>query len=194
MSEDPTDEPTDEPQWVPFKVPKEGDPAPTGKNGKKLWVPKFWPCPFCGSEDIRMLPQENGFSVDCQHCRAWMREITKFPQQMAAAWNRRPKTDKFLLTFEFDNPKIRENFAKWLADNGEQVYWEWMEAVEKQDPDPMITAVDFNYHGPPDPPPVEGAPKKRRRYRGFIPDNIVRTTGGRTTEDDEDPDSADTDE
>lgn len=34
---------------------------------------EFKPCPFCGSNIIRLLPQEWGYSVNCEICSAKIR-------------------------------------------------------------------------------------------------------------------------
>lgn len=47
------------------------------------------PCPFCAQTEIRLLPQLNGFSIDCTNCRVMMRETTKFPIQVIIKWNKR---------------------------------------------------------------------------------------------------------
>jgi len=47
------------------------------------------PCPFCGCKDIRVLPQPNGFSVNCMSCSARMLVHTDFAKQAASEWNLR---------------------------------------------------------------------------------------------------------
>lgn len=49
------------------------------------------PCPFCGCDRIRILPQPSGFSADCMECGVTVREVTKFREQIIAKWNCRPK-------------------------------------------------------------------------------------------------------
>lgn len=50
---------------------------------------KLKPCPFCGNRRIRILPQPNGFSVDCLECQAKIRVFSAFPGDIVASWNRR---------------------------------------------------------------------------------------------------------
>jgi len=47
------------------------------------------PCPFCGSSIIRMLPQEYGYSVNCEDCGAKKEVVTKYKRQAAFEWNMR---------------------------------------------------------------------------------------------------------
>lgn len=48
------------------------------------------PCPFCGADAARILPQPNGIkTVDCAECGAIVRSVTEFDEQAAATWNRR---------------------------------------------------------------------------------------------------------
>ena len=53
----------------------------------------FKPCPFCGSDRIRLLYQDYGYSVDCLDCQTFRRMYTTHGAlgQRAAfiAWNRR---------------------------------------------------------------------------------------------------------
>lgn len=49
----------------------------------------FKPCPFCGSDEIRRLPQAFGYSVDCLTCGAMKRVHTRFKKQARVAWNMR---------------------------------------------------------------------------------------------------------
>lgn len=54
----------------------------------------FKPCPFCGSSDIRILPQPNGvFTVGCIWCTAKVTVVTRYKRQAVAQWNwrRRPE-------------------------------------------------------------------------------------------------------
>lgn len=52
--------------------------------------PLFLPCPFCGSDEIRMLPQSYGLSVDCETCGALKRVHSELALQAIGAWNQRP--------------------------------------------------------------------------------------------------------
>lgn len=49
----------------------------------------FKPCPFCGSDEIRLLPQEHGHSVDCLTCGARKRVFYAGKRQARAEWNTR---------------------------------------------------------------------------------------------------------
>lgn len=64
----------------------------------------FKSCPFCGSDDIRLLPQKYGYSVDCETCCAMKRSMSKLQIQAQAAWNNRPdnRTIVKLREIEFD--------------------------------------------------------------------------------------------
>jgi Lar family restriction alleviation protein len=46
-------------------------------------------CPFCGNNEIRVLPQVGGFSVDCTVCNATKRVFTEHEEQAIASWNKR---------------------------------------------------------------------------------------------------------
>jgi Lar family restriction alleviation protein len=48
------------------------------------------PCPFCGDDQIRILPQSYGYSVDCLTCGAKKHIITSLELQAVASWNQRP--------------------------------------------------------------------------------------------------------
>ena len=51
---------------------------------------KLKPCPFCGSSDIRILPQPDGvYTVDCIWCTAKVTVVTRYKRQAAAHWNQR---------------------------------------------------------------------------------------------------------
>ena len=50
---------------------------------------KLKPCPFCGGDRIRLLPQIGGFTVDCLDCGAMVREFTEYQSQVIAKWNQR---------------------------------------------------------------------------------------------------------
>ena len=50
---------------------------------------KLLPCPFCGCRDVRLLPQEYGYSTNCMGCEAYIKSITRFKSQAVCAWNRR---------------------------------------------------------------------------------------------------------
>lgn len=65
----------------------------------KKYEAKLLPCPFCGGEQIRILPQgyggsveSNGYSVDCLTCKARHDVITLFIEQAVVTWNRRLPT------------------------------------------------------------------------------------------------------
>lgn len=87
------------------------------------------------------------------------------------------------LTIEFGSKKAAMHFAGWLCGSGEQQYWQWMEARER-DEDGNITAVEFHYHGVEDETKAHDDPK---RYGEFMCDDTIRTTLGRVSE----PESAD---
>ena len=61
-----------------FKQPKKGT---------------FKPCPFCGSEDIRLLWQDYGYTVDCQTCqtlkKCWVTHGALGQRSAFISWNRR---------------------------------------------------------------------------------------------------------
>jgi hypothetical protein len=50
--------------------------------------PTLLPCPFCGGKP-RLLPQPDGYSIDCLNCGAKVYEVTEFEEQVALKWNRR---------------------------------------------------------------------------------------------------------
>lgn len=76
-------------------------------------------------------------------------------------------TDDTKLTIEFSSKTVRDHFATWLCELGEQDYWQWMEYRE-QELNGKITAISFDYHD----------------ERGkFLGDGIVRTSAGRLDED-----------
>lgn len=49
------------------------------------------PCPFCGSESIKLQPQPHGFSINCQECQVKKLTVTKHQEQAEAEWNMRKK-------------------------------------------------------------------------------------------------------
>jgi len=52
------------------------------------------PCPFCGSDKIRVLEQAGGWmSINCEVCYAEKREVTQFKSQIIASWNQRRKPE-----------------------------------------------------------------------------------------------------
>lgn len=73
------------------------------------------------------------------------------------------------LKIRFGNQKVLDYFVIWLAEMGEQQYWEWMEHTE-QDETGDITVTEFDYHG--------------KNGDKFLEDNIIRTTSGRLDDDD----------
>lgn len=80
------------------------------------------------------------------------------------------------LKIEFDSPEALRHFAFFLCDShAEQLYWEWMECREQEEPEGDITALHFHYHGDPE-------KKTKRKQPPFMPDNVIRTTCGRQDE------------
>lgn len=55
-------------------------------------------------------------------------------------------SDKFNVTFEFDNGTARSHFVHWLCGQGEQDYWLWMEYREREKKDDIDITVGFEYH------------------------------------------------
>ncbi len=84
--------------------------------------------------------------------------------------------EKNILKIEFGNHKSLEEFATWLCESGEQDYWNWMESQEEKDSG-NITVVHFDYWNE----DVTKTQDDPRRYKGFITENIIRTTCGRIT-------------
>jgi len=52
-------------------------------------IVRLLPCPFCGSDTVRILPQGEWKSVDCWTCSAEVRVVTDDDAAAAAEWNRR---------------------------------------------------------------------------------------------------------
>ncbi len=50
---------------------------------------KLLPCPFCGCERIRILPQAAGFSVNCEECYAYKVVYSRYLKSVETAWNNR---------------------------------------------------------------------------------------------------------
>ncbi len=48
---------------------------------------KLLPCPFCGCERIRILPQAAGFSVNCEECYAYKVVYSRYLKSVETAWN-----------------------------------------------------------------------------------------------------------
>lgn len=70
----------------------------------------------------------------------------------------RPK--RHVLTFEFDNPEVLRDFAKWLSNSGEQEYWTDTVMMNKNKPDDTLVATEFDYG------------------KTFLKDNTIRVTSG----------------
>lgn len=50
-------------------------------------------CPFCGSNDIRLVPRTSAYDVDKIYCDGCKTEISYYPTHIATMWNRRTETD-----------------------------------------------------------------------------------------------------
>ena len=48
------------------------------------------------------------------------------------------------LTFQFENDAAARNFKIWLAEGGEQAYWDWVEDYETKEDGP-VTGIIFDY-------------------------------------------------
>lgn len=79
------------------------------------------PCPFCGSRDIRILPQSGGWmSVNCQECNATKREVTRYTEQMVAAWNMRLQPEaRIAITVK----EVVDKITSPLTFPGDKVAW-----------------------------------------------------------------------
>src|SRR5882757_5923798 len=93
---------------------------------------------------------------------------------------------KTTIHIEFDNPEAARHFARWLCDDGESYYWEWM-AYQEEHKEGNITAF-FEYYALKDdskPEDDEG------RYCDFLEDNTIRAECGRLDADDGEDDDSD---
>lgn len=89
---------------------------------------------------------------------------------------------KVVLKIEFDNQEAARHFAVWMAESGEQDYWDCMAHVEDRE-DGKITAIDFEYNPIADASKPEDSPE---RYGDFLADNTIRTVCGRLSDDEDD--------
>lgn len=65
----------------------------TDRNNKSLGVcERLLPCPFCGFDIIRVLPQSYGYSVNCENCYAKKDVHSHVSESVSDAWNQRPDT------------------------------------------------------------------------------------------------------
>jgi hypothetical protein len=66
------------------------------------------------------------------------------------------------ITIKFENEAAARHFARWLCEQGEQDYWQWMEECEQEEKG-NIAAVEFIYH----------------KNDEFVPDAKIGTVLGR---------------
>jgi hypothetical protein len=50
-----------------------------------------------------------------------------------------------VLSFHFENKEAANHFKVWMSEQGEQDYWNWMDAQESEETG-SITGIVFDYH------------------------------------------------
>jgi len=73
------------------------------------------PCPFCSSDDIRLLIQGYGYSVDCMACGATKAIHSRNKEQVTASWNQRRRN------IEEKDRIILMNLAQAICDISEKL-------------------------------------------------------------------------